>query len=123
MTAGLDTKMTPLQGSLWKILRRRFYGIENAAPRAAVLAWYNVSSDERTDLNDREFRDVISVLVSVFEKPICTTPGKGYYVARNPAEKQEAVNYLDSVLREVGQRRAGLVASKTEEEQSQEALL
>jgi hypothetical protein len=33
-------------------------------------------------LSNRDFRDVVSQLVTVFEKPVCTSPAKGYFVAR-----------------------------------------
>lgn len=117
----LDSQMTPLQVALWHLLRERYYGVARAAPRAAVLAWFNMSHNPPID--DRDFRELKSVLVSVFKKPICSSPGKGYYVARNRGEKQEAINYLESVLREVGELRAGLVESKTEEEDPGRPLL
>lgn len=111
--------MSPLQAALWKILRERFYGVENASPRAAVLARYNLL--HKAELRDRVFRDTVGVLVSVFKKPICTSAAKSYYVARTRSEKQQALNYLDSVLREVGERRRGLDEAETEE--AQESLL
>ena len=57
-------------------------------------------------LSDREFRDTVAQLVTVYKKPICTTPAAGYFVAETEAEKKEALNYLDSMLTEIGDRRA-----------------
>jgi hypothetical protein len=48
-----------------------------------------------------QFTNIVSQLVTIFSKPICTSPAKGYFVTR---EKQEAHNYLDSVLTEIGDR-------------------
>jgi hypothetical protein len=99
-------EMPPLEASIWNFIRTHFLGVENAAPRGTVRVRYNLS--HRADVGDREFRDVIAQLVTVYKKPICTTPHRGYYVARTEAEKQEALHYLDSVLSEIADRRRAL---------------
>ena len=53
----------------------------------------------------------------IFKKLICTSPSRGYFVARTQAEKQEALNYLDSVLTEVGDRRRALAETDPLERQ------
>ena len=55
--------------------------------------------------------------MTVFKKPICTSPSKGYFVVRTQAEKQEAINYLDSVLDEVGDRCRALAETDPLEQQ------
>ena len=45
---------------------------------------------------------MISELIIVFKKPICTAPSTGYYLACGEQEKKVSLNYLDSVLTEVG---------------------
>jgi hypothetical protein len=52
-------------------------------------------------ISDREFREIVSELVTVYKKATCTTPARGYFVARMVAKKTHAINYLDSVLSEV----------------------
>lgn len=94
--------MNELQQSVWDFLLDRFAGIDNAAPRATILARYNLV--HKKELSDREFRETVSILVSIYKKAICTHPARGYFVARTVAEKNEAINYLDSVLSEVGDR-------------------
>ena len=56
-------------------------------------------------------------LVTIFKKPICTSPSRGCFVARTEAEKQEALHYLDSVLTEVGDRRRALAETDPLERQ------
>lgn len=101
-----DGRMSPLQAAVWAFLLERYVGPENAAPRAAILARYNLLHS--SNLDDRDFRQIVSELVTVFKKAICTSPARGYFVARTLAEKQEALHYLDSVLTEVGDRRRAL---------------
>lgn len=101
-----DSLMSPLQSSIWRFLLERHVGPENAAPRAAILARYNLLRN--SNLDDRDFRHVVSELVTVFKKAICTSPARGYFVARTIREKEEALHYLDSVLTEVGDRRRAL---------------
>lgn len=109
-----DDLMSDVQRSVWDFMRRRFAGSDNAAPRATILARYNLFYP---NLGDREFRDIVSQLVTVFKKPICTTPHRGYFVARTEREKQEALNYLDSVLTEIGDRRRALAETDPLERQ------
>ena len=56
-------------------------------------------------------------LVTIFKKPICRSPSRGYFVACTEAEKQEALHYLDSVLTEVGDRRRALAETDPLERQ------
>ena len=106
MSCADDTLMSSLQASLWAFLRERHVGPENAQPRAAILARYNLLHNSQLD--DRHFREAVSELVKVFKKAICTSPSGGYFVARTLAEKKIALHYLDSVLTEVGDRRRAL---------------
>ena len=110
-----DSLMTPLQSSIWSFLKERYSGSDNAAPRAAILARYNLLSFK--ELDDRTFREEVSTLVCVFKKAICSTPAKGYYVARTVGEKKEALNYLDSILTEIGDRRRALAEADPLERQ------
>lgn len=115
----LDSQMTPIQAAVWNFLKEKFAGAENAQPRAAILARLNLLRN--SSLLDRDFREIVSELVTIYKKPICTHPAKGYYVARTEAEKQSALNYLDSVLMEVGDRRRAL--AETDPLERQERLL
>ncbi|HWO42639.1 MAG TPA: hypothetical protein VNO43_12635 [Candidatus Eisenbacteria bacterium] len=110
--------MSPTQASIWSFLKEHYAGLENAAPRAAILTRYNLI--HRSDISDRDFREAVSQLVTIFKKPICTSPAKGYFVARTEREKQEALNYLDSVLTEVSDRRRAL--AETDPLERQESL-
>jgi hypothetical protein len=49
--------------------------------------------------------------VRVWKKPICTTPGGGYFVARTSRERDEAINYLKSVGSEIFERARALEES------------
>jgi hypothetical protein len=55
--------------------------------------------------------------VTVYKKPICTTPAVAYFVANTEKEKEEALHYLDSVLMEVGDRRRALAETDPLERQ------
>jgi hypothetical protein len=70
-----DLKMTDLQSEIWQFLLGRFVGVENAAPRSAILTLDNLTKKK---LSDRVFRQVTD-----FKKAICTTPEVGY-VSRIP---------------------------------------
>jgi hypothetical protein len=107
--------MSPIQAAVWAFLKERFAGKENAAPRATILTRFNMV--RLSELSDRDFRDVVSQLVIVYKKPICTTPPVGYFVAKTEAEKREALHYLDSVLTEVGDRRRALAETDPLERQ------
>ena len=87
-----DLKMTDLQSEVWHFLLDRYVGVENAAPRSAILARYNILKNK--ELSDRVFRQVVSDLVTDFKRAICTTPEVGYYVARTGRELDAAVNDL-----------------------------
>ena len=49
-------------------------------PRAAILIRFNLV--RRKPISDLEFREIVSELVTVYKKAICTTPARGYFVAR-----------------------------------------
>jgi len=87
--------MTLLQAAVWNFLCERYAGLENATPRATIIARYNLLHAERK-LSDRVFRQIVSDIVTVFKKNVCTTPGSGYFVARTLRERDEAINYLKS---------------------------
>lgn len=110
-----DSLMSPLQAAIWAFLLERYIGPENAAPRETILVRYNLMHS--STLDDRHFRAAVSELVKYFKKAICTSPSKGYYVARTMAEKNVALNYLDSVLTEVGDRRRSLAEADPLERQ------
>src|SRR5574341_2557816 len=110
-----DLRMSELQSDVWEFLLKNFAGIECATPRAAILTRFNFFRNAH--LSDRDFREVVSELVTVYKKAICTTPARGYFVARTVAEKNEAINYLDSVLTEVGDRRRALAEADPLERQ------
>lgn len=95
--------MTPLEKAVWEFLRERFAGPENAVKRETIIARFNLVHPTLA-VSDRVFRDTVSVLVKVYKKAICTTSARGYFVARTMTEKKEALNYLGSVLAEIGDR-------------------
>jgi hypothetical protein len=111
----VDRKMTKIQEEVWNFLLTRHAGEENAMPRAAILTRFNLVRHKT--ISDREFREIVSELVTVYKKAICTTPVRGYFVARTVAEKNHAINYLDSVLTEVGDRRRALAEADPLERQ------
>ena len=116
------TEPTGLQAEIWSFLVEHFAGLENASPGSAILQRFNPVNHK--EISDRDFRDAISVLVNVFKKPICTAPSTGYYLACGEQEKQVSLNYLDSVLTEVGDRRRNLAdAVPLGAKQKQERLL
>jgi hypothetical protein len=84
-------------------------------PRVTILARFNLTRP--TPMSDREFREIVSQLVTIYKKPICTTPSVGYYVAKTEREKKETLHYLDSVLTEVGGRRQPLTETDPLERQ------
>jgi hypothetical protein len=86
--------MSPLQKPSGSFSEKGFAGAENAVPRSATLTRFI----RHQELPDRDCRDRVgSQLVTVFKKPICTSPAKGYFVARTERDQQDALNYLDSV--------------------------
>jgi hypothetical protein len=110
-----DSQMTPIQAAVWSFLKERFAGRQNATPRATILTRFNLL--RLSELSDRDFRDTVPQLVTVFKKPICTTPTAGYFGANTEAEKREALNYLDSTLTEIGDRRRALAETDPLERQ------
>ncbi len=94
LSEGIST-VSPLQASIWEFLKEKFVGRENATPRATIIARYNLMHP-RQELSDRVFRQIVSDLVTLFKKAVCTTPGSGYFVARASRERDEAINYLKS---------------------------
>ena len=111
----IDPRMTQIQSEIWSFLLEKFAGIEHAAPRVTILSRFNMV--RAGQISDRDFREAVSNLVVVFKKPICTSPSKGYFVAKTEREKQEALHYLDSVLAEVGDRRRALAETDPLERQ------
>jgi hypothetical protein len=110
-----DSLMTPLEAAVWAFLKERFAGMENAQPRTTVLTRFNIL--RVSPVSDRDFRETVAQLVTVYKKPICTTPARGYFVAKTEGEKKEALNYLDSILTEVGDRRRALAETDPLERQ------
>lgn len=94
MTSDRDHLMSPLQAAVWQFLLAHFSGAEGTTPRAVIISRYNLLRG--TELDDRTFRQVVSELVTVFKKPICTSPGGGYFVANTARELNAAINYLKS---------------------------
>jgi hypothetical protein len=52
--------MSELQAEIYKFLLDRFAGIDNAAPRATILARYNLV--HKKDISDRDFGETVSTL-------------------------------------------------------------
>ena len=80
---------------IYSFLLERFAGAENAAPRAAIIKSFNFFKQK--EIGDRFFRQVVSDLVTIYKKAICTTPDSGYYVARTGKELDAAVNHLRAI--------------------------
>ena len=89
-----ELKMTDLQSDIWQFLLEGYVGIENATPRAGILARFNLI--KKKELSDRVLRAVVSDLLTDFKKAICTTPEVGYYVARANAGRQSHADSLFS---------------------------
>lgn len=91
---------TGLHLEVYQFLAERFTGAENATPREKIIAQFKFYRNKNID--DRLFRQVVSDLVMVYKKAICTTPGtkgnpKGYFFARTSAELDAAVNHLRAI--------------------------
>jgi hypothetical protein len=110
-----ELKMSDLQSEVWRFLLERFAGVENAAPRSAILSRYNLVN--KKELSDRVFRQVVSDLVTDFKKAICTTPEVGYYVARTGRELDAAVNDLKAKGAAIFERARALEATEPLEKQ------
>lgn len=110
-----DIKMTPLQSEVWYFLLERYVGVENSAPRSAILTRFNLIM--KKDLADRVFRKVVADLVTDFKKAICTTPESGYYVARTGKELDAAVNDLKAKGSAIFDRARALEACEPQEKQ------
>ena len=117
MSTADATLMSPLQSALWIFLCEHFMGKENATPRRAIFARFRLLNPRWETATDRKLRETKSELVKIFKKAICSSPSRGYYVARTMAEKSEALNYLDSVLTEVGTLRRDLAEADPLERQ------
>jgi hypothetical protein len=57
--------MSPLQTAVWEFLKELFAGMETAQPRTVVLTRFNML--RAWDLSDRDFRDTVAQLVTVFK--------------------------------------------------------
>jgi hypothetical protein len=91
--------------------------LASITPRRGQTILFRYNLVHKKELSDREFREAVSILVSVYKKAICTHPARGYFVARTVAGKNEAINYLGSVLTEVGDRRRALAEADPLERQ------
>ena len=91
----LDSLMTPLEAAVWAFIIQRHTGPENAQPRSAILWRFN-SIHPGFGINDRQFRQVVSDLVTRFKKSICTSPSGGYFVARTMKDLDIGVRALES---------------------------
>ena len=80
---------------IYEFLLENFAGVDNAAPRAAIIQRFGLV--RKRDINDRAFRQIVSELVTLYKKAICTTPEAGYYVARTGKELDAAVNHLRAI--------------------------
>lgn len=110
-----ELKMSPLQADVWNFLLERHSGAENAAPRSAILARFNLI--HKKELTDRVFRKVVADLVTDFKKAICTTPEAGYFVARTGRELDAAVNNLKAKGAAIFERARVLEATEPLEKQ------
>lgn len=91
---------TGLHLEIFQFIKSRFTGAENATPRDQVIVQFNFY--KKKDINDRVFRQVVSELVTVYKKAVCTTPGvkdkpAGYFFARTGTELDAAVNHLRAI--------------------------
>ena len=112
-----DTAMTSVQRAVWDFLVAGYVGQQQATPRKQILARFNSSQGQNPSLlpiDDRTFRDTVSLLVSQFNKPICTISGGGYFVASHPQELTQAVKDLRS--------RAGLIFERANKLQASEPV-
>lgn len=101
-----DLPLSGLHREVWEFLADQFSGQEKAARRETIICRFNLV--HRRELDDRVFREIVANLVKDYKKAICTHPQKGYYVARTEQEKNAALNYLDSVIAEIAERRRSL---------------
>ena len=69
-----DVSMSQIQSEVWHFLLERFADVENAIRRETIMSRFNLTRHSR--LSDRDFRDIVAQLVTVFKKPICTSPSK-----------------------------------------------
>lgn len=72
--------MTDLQAEIRQFLLERFIGVENP-----ILVRFNPI--RKREISDREFRETVSQLVTVYKTAICTSPTRGYNMARTMSEK------------------------------------
>ena len=107
--------MSARQKSVWDFLCAHYCGPENAAYRAVIRSRYNLTATKK--IGDRKFRDIVSDLVTVFKKAICTTSSDGYFVARTAEEKNHALNYLGALLKSDGDRYRALTEADPLERQ------
>jgi len=89
-----DALMTEKQRQVWGWLVGHHAGAANAAARTSIIERFNTYHVVR--LNDREFRQICSDLVTHWEKPICATSDGGYFVARTPDELSHAIADLEA---------------------------
>ncbi len=61
-----NLSMSPLQAAIWNFFRENYAGPDKATPRATILTRYNLI--HRKEISDREFREIVSELVTVFKK-------------------------------------------------------
>lgn len=120
MTQDRSKRLPARHAAVLRCLSDHYCGVENAARRKVIRARFNELNGRK--IGDRSFRRIISELVVIFKISICTTPSKGYFIASTVQEKNEALNYLDSVLTEVGDRRRALANSDPLERQGRLAL-
>lgn len=94
----MNAKLPDQHQRLWDLLLQRYAGPRNAAPREKIRAHYNLLTDELVlkITSDRQFRHLVSELVILFRKPICTTSADGYYVAGTPDDLDHAVKDLEA---------------------------
>jgi hypothetical protein len=51
----------------------------------------------KKEISDREFRETVSQLVTVYKTAICTSPTRGYNMARTMSEKSADLVAYDSL--------------------------
>lgn len=83
-----------LHAEIWGFLVEHFVGVENRTNRAAILQRFNLISGK--NLSDRFFRQIVSDLVTDYQKAICTLADGGYYIARTGRELDAAAAELES---------------------------
>ena len=103
--------------AVWQFLRHHYVGRDRACTRDKILEHYN--EDARAPLADRDFREIVSTLVSTYRKPICTLSRGGYFVAHEQEEIAGAVSELRVRAQRLLSRASALAVTDPEKVQTE----